>query len=484
MSKLTRSKPKIFQPMESSNLSCVEPGVRCKQALIAADDGVLPVTDELAEYIEKDEIEYDDWDGDWDYTNLRAANGSSSKSAALSQRFESLVSLGPLQIQRVSHAGSNALSAGERRAEQARHSGLSRDERATTEHVLDPRTRLLLFKLLNSGVLQTINGCVSTGKEANVYHAFSPQGEVAVKVYKTSVLTFKDRDRYVSGEFRWRHGYCRSNPRKMVRVWAEKEMRNYRRLHLANVLCPEPLLLREHVLLMRFLGEDGFNAPRLKDARFSTRQAASACMQTMLHLRAIFIECRLVHGDFSEYNLLWYNKKVWVIDVSQAVEHDHPNALLFLRKDCENMIVFFRRLRVAPLPSLQQLFDFVTDPNLRKGPLGTWEEACEEMLMAAEAGPSAVEGEAAVEAAEAEVVERVFAQMYIPRTLEELNTKQIERDVTKAEKEKGTGGPFLHPCLKQPLPSMHFLVSFSYILCYSALFLSFSYILCYSALYL
>ena len=56
--------------------------------------------------------------------------------------------------------------------------------------------------------------------------------EVAVKVYKTSVLTFKDRDRYVAGEFRWRHGYCRSNPRKMVRMWAEKEMRNYRRRSL------------------------------------------------------------------------------------------------------------------------------------------------------------------------------------------------------------------------------------------------------------
>ena len=48
---------------------------------------------------------------------------------------------------------------------QARQSGLSRDERATTEHVLDPRTRLLLFKLLNSGVLGAIHGCVSTGKE-------------------------------------------------------------------------------------------------------------------------------------------------------------------------------------------------------------------------------------------------------------------------------------------------------------------------------
>jgi RIO kinase 1 len=34
------------------------------------------------------------------------------------------------------------------------------------------------------------------------------------------------KDRYVSGEFRFRKGYARHNPRKMVRLWAEKEMRN------------------------------------------------------------------------------------------------------------------------------------------------------------------------------------------------------------------------------------------------------------------
>ena len=49
------------------------------------------------------------------------------------------------------------------------------------------------------------------------------------QVYKTSILVFKDRDKYVSGEFRFRHGYCKSNPRKMVRTWAEKEMRNLSR---------------------------------------------------------------------------------------------------------------------------------------------------------------------------------------------------------------------------------------------------------------
>lgn len=44
-------------------------------------------------------------------------------------------------------------------------------DRATAEQVMDPRTRMILFKLLNRGTLKQIDGCISTGKEANVYHA-------------------------------------------------------------------------------------------------------------------------------------------------------------------------------------------------------------------------------------------------------------------------------------------------------------------------
>jgi RIO kinase 1 len=40
--------------------------------------------------------------------------------------------------------------------------------------------------------------------------------EFAIKIFKTSILIFKDRERYVSGEFRFRKGHCKSNPRKMV----------------------------------------------------------------------------------------------------------------------------------------------------------------------------------------------------------------------------------------------------------------------------
>jgi serine/threonine-protein kinase RIO1 len=46
-------------------------------------------------------------------------------------------------------------------------------------------------------VFSDINGCVSTGKEANVYHAATGDGQdLAVKIYKTSILVFKDRERY------------------------------------------------------------------------------------------------------------------------------------------------------------------------------------------------------------------------------------------------------------------------------------------------
>ena len=54
----------------------------------------------------------------------------------------------------------------------------------------------VLVKMLNAGLFAELHGCVSTGKEANVYQAVTAEGaDLAVKVYKTSILTFKDRDR-------------------------------------------------------------------------------------------------------------------------------------------------------------------------------------------------------------------------------------------------------------------------------------------------
>lgn len=116
-----------------------------------------------------------------------------------------------------SHSVSNSVSKMQDLEVKKRTLHTSRDDRATTEQCLDPRTRLMLFKMISNGMLDEVDGCLSTGKEANVYYAKAGRKapnttdvtEFAIKIYKTSILVFKDRDKYVSGEHRWRKGYCK-----------------------------------------------------------------------------------------------------------------------------------------------------------------------------------------------------------------------------------------------------------------------------------
>lgn len=45
-------------------------------------------------------------------------------------------------------------------------------DRATTEQVLDARTRMILFKMLSRNIFTEINGCISTGKEVHFSFRF------------------------------------------------------------------------------------------------------------------------------------------------------------------------------------------------------------------------------------------------------------------------------------------------------------------------
>lgn len=325
-----------------------------------------------------------------------------------------------------------------------KHTG--RDDRATTEQVLDPRTRMILFKLLNQGVIATINGCISTGKEANVYHAVTPEGEHrAVKIYKTSILVFKDRQRYVSGEYRWRQGYNKKNPRKMVKLWAEKEMRNLNRLHSAGLPSPKPHILRSHVLVMDFFGEDGWAAPRLKDAvkGFSHKRLSSAYHQVVTGMRVMYNTCKLVHADFSEYNLLWHDGTIIFIDVSQSVEADHPRASEFLRMDCTNITAFFTRSGLA-VATPRELHDFIVRDDL------TTPEAVEAHLeelsaVAAERGVlKGWDGEGG-----GQLEHDVWMAAHIPQSLHDV--RDVEGDIAKLS--AGGGADLLYKDLLAPSDS-------------------------------
>lgn len=182
-----------------------------------------------------DEEEYYSDDGDDDFvcwengklTSKESWKNTDSKPVTL-KKYENRINVGKYEPydNDMSKRVSNEFNAAKKRMETDRVRVKDKCDRATVEQVLDPRTRMILLKLINRNVIEEINGCISTGKEANVYHATNKEGEdKALKIYKTSILTFKDRDKYVSGEYRFRHGYCRHNPRKMVKLWAEKVKR-------------------------------------------------------------------------------------------------------------------------------------------------------------------------------------------------------------------------------------------------------------------
>jgi RIO kinase 1 len=302
-------------------------------------------------------------------------------------------------------------------------SNTDKSDRATSEQVLDPRTRMILLQLINRGHIATINGVISTGKEANVYHALAGEDErkhVAIKVYKTAILVFKDRDRYVTGEHRFRHGYSKTNHRSMVKLWAEKELRNLKRLFVAGLPAPEPLQLRNHVLVMDFLGDKkGWPAPRLRDAGIQGDDEWNRCYLEMLSIMwRMYQICKLVHADLSEYNVLYHQGHLWVIDVSQSVELDHPRTFEFLRMDIKNCNDFFRRNGVEPVGT-KRLFEFISKTPVEDGIQRDNDAIMERLAQIPRGG-------------ETEEEETIFRQTYIPRTLEDVY--DYERDAEKVNR--------------------------------------------------
>lgn len=250
-----------------------------------------------------------------------------------------------------------------------------KSNRATVENVLDPRTMGFLKALMSRGVISDFNGCLSTGKEANVYHAFaglkegmvnSDRKEYAIKIYKTSILVFKDRERYVDGEFRFRNARSQHNPRKMIKIWAEKEFRNLRRIYQSGVVpAPEPIEVKNNVLVMEFLNRgNGFASPKLKDYPFKDRDDIYHYYHTMIaYIRLLYQVCRLVHADLSEYNAIVHRAKLYIIDVSQSVEPEHPMSLDFLRMDIKNINFYFEKLGIDIFPE-RLVFQFVISEHL------------------------------------------------------------------------------------------------------------------------
>lgn len=222
------------------------------------------------------------------------------------------------------------------------------NERATVEEVFDQTTRLVVFSLLNDGLLYEVNGVISSGKEARVYWGQNKEGkDLAVKIYLTSSAEFKKGMlKYIEGDPRFKN--VKRDTRSLIAVWAQKEFRNLEEALQAKVNVPRPLVVKSNVLVMEFIGKNGISAPSLKESPPENPERVYKMLVN--HLKRLYQKAKLVHGDLSEYNILMWKGKPVIIDMSQSVSLEHPMADFMLTRDLNNLNRFFSRLSVNVTP--------------------------------------------------------------------------------------------------------------------------------------
>ncbi|KAJ9586222.1 hypothetical protein L9F63_020131 [Diploptera punctata] len=251
------------------------------------------------------------------------------------------------------------------RNEQSRKNRLQdKSEQATAEMSVDPKTRLLLYSFVTQEVLERINGILSTGRDCII-----PK-ECAIKVYKTTLNEFKTRDKYIQDDYRFKERFGKQNPRKIIHMWAEKEMHNLMKMRKFGILCPEVVALKKHVLVMSFIGQDHIPAEKLKEAFLKPAELMEAYNQTVKAMKILYENAQLVHADLSEYNILWHDEQCWFIDVSQSVDRNHPKALEFLFRDCTNVSNFFQK-RGIEAQSPEEIFTHITGLTIGKEGVAT-----------------------------------------------------------------------------------------------------------------
>jgi len=217
-------------------------------------------------------------------------------------------------------------------------------KRAVIESVFDERTIFHLNKILANGPLERVEGVISAGKEANVYLAYDTNGrEVAIKIYKIDSNTSRWMRNYIVGDPRFNK--IPHNVSKVIFLWASKEYKNLKRAYKVGLSVPEPIFIRNNILIMEYIGFESIPAPLLKDIR-KPKDPLNLFSEILIFIKQLYKKAKLVHGDLSEFNILYHNQKPVIIDISQGVSIQHPKAEVYLARDIKNIFNFFTKLGI------------------------------------------------------------------------------------------------------------------------------------------
>ena len=236
-------------------------------------------------------------------------------------------------------------------------------ERAWLEENLGP------FR--DGGLLTSVLRKVKGGKEANVYCCAARPATglrlVAAKVYRPRLFrSLRNDTQYRQGrvllgadgkpadikrrEARALELHSRFGRELEHTSWLAYEFYTLEGLHAAGVAVPRPLKQSEHVILMEYVGEETVPAPALSHVSLERDEAQPLFTQLLRDVETM-LALDVIHGDFSAYNVLYWEGEVKIIDFPQVVSpRENPDARFIFGRDVERLCQYFAKYGVRANP--------------------------------------------------------------------------------------------------------------------------------------
>jgi RIO kinase 1 len=203
---------------------------------------------------------------------------------------------------------------------------------------------------------------VRSGKEATVYccaaHPSTGVEYLAAKVYRPRMFRSLRNDA-VYRESRVQrdeqgkavhHGTIKRKSEKgravQVASWIEYEYQTQSLLYDSGADVPRPFAQIGNAVLMEYIGGEGEGAPLLSEVTLSPVEAQPLFDCIVRNIEIGLLHNR-IHGDLSEYNMLYWQGHVKLIDFAQAVDSQHNSDVftLFCR-DVERVCQYFAQYGV------------------------------------------------------------------------------------------------------------------------------------------
>ena len=160
-----------------------------------------------------------------------------------------------------------------------------------------------------------------------------------VKIYRLETCDFNRMFDYIKDDPRYLR--IKKGKRNIVFTWVQREYRNLLKAREANVNVPTPLTFYNNVLVLEFVGDGGYIAPKLKDG--IPKNPKEFFDKIVLNIRKLY-KARLVHADLSAFNILNHNETPVFIDFSQCTTLESSRANEYLERDIRNVCSFFKKI--------------------------------------------------------------------------------------------------------------------------------------------